>query len=568
MPNIIDTNGLQLATRAELIAYYTAQFQAIYGADINLDPDSPDGQWMNIIVQSQLDVQDLLMQSYNMFDPDNAVGKILDQRVAINGIQRQAGTYTITPVTVVNSAAVNLYGLDGSTLTPDIRDDGRPIYTVSDNAGNRWLLLTSQLGVAPGTNVFNFRAATPGASLTVPNTITIPVTIVLGVTSINNPTTYLSLGQNEEPDAVLKIRRQKSVSLASQGYLKGLLAALENIPGVTSAFVYENLTNVTDGDGVPGHSIWVIVAGTGANADIAQAIYTKRNAGCGMFGGISYTIIQDNGVPITILWDVVVESNLFVAFTATSINGTSPPNLAAIIQQLPALFTPGVNQEVNINQVATYVQQIDPNTLVTNAGLSLANVQTLTLSAVSASGAFKILYAGNTSAFINWNDITSVIQTKVRAVPGLGAAVVTGTIAGLVLTITITVSVQGLISVVNNTLLTSGAVAVTFTFNENYSNTLPTASKKNQFLIGTNTIIILPMILSPTTVTVPNTGTQNFTPLGGYGPYLFSILVNNSGGTINSSSGAYTAGATPSVFDTVKVVDTFGHSATATVTVT
>ena len=134
----------------------------------------------------------------------------------------------MTNVTVTVSQALNLYGLDQTA---------QPVYTVADNAGNQWQLQTTQHLSTPGTYVFSFQAANPGAVLTTINTITVPVTIVLGVTSINNPTTYTTLGINEETDAALKIRRQKSVSLASQGYLAGLLAALENINGVTSAFV-------------------------------------------------------------------------------------------------------------------------------------------------------------------------------------------------------------------------------------------------------------------------------------------------------------------------------------------
>ena len=89
-------------------------------------------------------------------------------------------------------------------------------------------------------------------------------TIVLGVTSVNNPTTYTTLGTNQESDSALKLRRQISVSIGSQGYLQGLLGALESINGVSSAFVYENNTGITNADGVPGHSIWVIVAGSDA----------------------------------------------------------------------------------------------------------------------------------------------------------------------------------------------------------------------------------------------------------------------------------------------------------------
>ena len=365
MPNSIGPTGLTVATQSELVANFTAAMQLIYGADINLASDSPDGQMMNVFLQAVLDLEDLLVQINNMFDPDNAVGVILDQRVAINGIQRQAGTFTVTNITLVLSQPVNLYGLDQTA---------QPVYTVADNAKNLWQLQATQIGVVPGTSVFAFQAAAPGANLTVPNTITVPVTIVLGVSSINNPTPYTTLGINEESDAALKIRRQQSVSLASQGYLAGLLAALENINGVTSAFVYENTSNTTNAAGVPGHSIWVVVSGTGTAANIAQAIYTKRNAGCGMFGATSFTITQADGSSFIVYWDTVAAQPLFVSFTATSIDGINPPNIAAIRAGLVTSFVPGVNAEVNINRLSTLVQAIDPNALVTFTGLGTPNV--------------------------------------------------------------------------------------------------------------------------------------------------------------------------------------------------
>lgn len=559
MPNVLDANGLQTATRAELVAYFTTQFQAIYGADINLDSDSPDGQLMNIMIQAILDGSDLLVQIYNTFDPDNAIGKVLDQRVSINGIQRQAGTFTVTPITIVNSQSLNLYGLDQTI---------QPVYTVADNAGNQWQLQVTQLGLAAGTHVLNFQAAVPGAQLTTPNTINVPVTIILGITSINNPTTYLTLGINEEPDAVLKVRRQQSVSLASQGYLAGLVAALENVVGVTSAFVFENRSDTTNSDGVPGHSIWVIVAGTAAAADIAQAIYTKRNAGAGMFGDQAYTITQVDGTPFVVNWDTVTAQPLYIAFTVTSIDGIALPNIAAIRAGLPVSLVPGVFQELNINALATLVQDIDPNTLVTNAGLSAAATQIATLSGVAASGTFMIRYNGANSAAINWNDSIGTIQTKVQAVAGLSAALVTGSIASQVLTFNLTAigGPQSLLTVVSNSLLTGGAVAITFAFNEGYANILLPSSRKSQFTLAAANIVILPMQLLPLASNVAALASRQFTGLGGYGTLVYSISVNNSGGSINSSSGLYTAGSTPSS-DTVKVTDTFGNFATATVTV-
>lgn len=467
MPNSLGPSGLQTATRAELITLLTTGFQAIYGADINVSSDTPDGQLINLIVQLGLDYEDLLATAYNGMNPDNAIGVVLDQRVAINGIQRQAGTFTVTPVTITVSNALNLYGLDQSD---------QPVFTVADNAGNKWELQETQHIGAPGANVYNFQAATPGANLTTPNTINVPVTIVLGVTAINNPTTFTTLGLNEETDAALKIRRSKSVSLSSQGYLAGLLAALENINGVTSAFVYENDNDETNIDGVPGHSIWVIIAGTADAALIAQAIYTKRNAGCGMFGLIEFSITQVDGTFFTVRWDTVDTEELFMKFTATSIDGVNPPNISAIRAGLVNSFVPGVNEEVNINQLATLVQKIDSNTLVTNAGFSLAS---------------------------------------------------TGP----------------------------------------FTNTLSPSSKKNQFTVQASDIIIIPLVLLPASSSIVHGQSQTFSGYGGFGALTYSFVTNNSGGTINSSTGVYVAGTTPST-DTVRVTDTQGNFTNATVVVT
>jgi predicted secreted protein len=333
----------------------------IYGADIELEASSPDGQWLNNIIQVALDLEDLCTQIYNGFDPDNAIGTVLDQRVAINGIQRQAGTYTVTDITIVTSQSVTLYGMNQTA---------QPVFTVSDNAGNQYQLQATQTPGSAGTYVYTFQAVNPGAVLTTPNTITTAVTIVLGVTSVNNPTAAISTGLNEESDAALRVRRQQSVTIASQGFYQGLLSTLENIPGVTSAVVYENDTNSTDVNGVPGHTIWVIIAGSASQSAIANAIYTKRNAGCGMYGTINYNITQFDGTIFTVTWDVVVEETLYMQFNVTSINGSTVPNIAAIISYLVENLTPAVNTEVNINELATLAQDGDPNSLITSAGFS------------------------------------------------------------------------------------------------------------------------------------------------------------------------------------------------------
>lgn len=73
--------------------------------------------------------------------------------------------------------------------------------------------------------------------------------------------------------------------------------------------------------------------------------------------------------------------------------------------------------------------------------------------------------------------------------------------------------------------------------------------------------------VSPSSGSVAPTGQIDFDSSGGFTPYLFVIQVNNSGGSIDSSTGLYTAGSTPST-DTVRVWDSFGNYSEAAVTVT
>lgn len=364
MSNILDATGLTVKTEAELLADKTAAYQAAYGSDINIDSDTPDGQIVNNEIQAILDQQDLALGVYNSMDPDKAIGVTLDQRVAFNGIQREAGTHTLTDITVVTDRALNLNGLD-NVYAP------QSFFVVSDNTGKQFVLIASTTIASSGSYVLQFQAVLPGKTLTTPNTITIAVTVVLGVVSVNNPTIYTTLGVNEETDAQLRLRRQQSVSINSQGFNNTLRAALKNINGIADAFIYENTTGSTDADGIPSHSIWVIVDNTGAsNDDIANAIYTKRNPGPDMKGSVFVNILQNDGTLFKVSWDVVVSEDLYFKFDAHSINGIDTIDDAGIKAYLAANFHADVNQTININDLATLVRQFDPNCLVTNESVS------------------------------------------------------------------------------------------------------------------------------------------------------------------------------------------------------
>lgn len=485
----LGSTGAVVPTQQQLLTYFQQVFLVLYGVDLTTqDISSPDNQFLNIIVQAFLDNQDYVLQVLNSFDPDQATGVILAQRAAINGIQPENGTNSTTDVTigitVTNPATVTLYGLDQTT---------QQVFTVQDLAGNQWQLITTQTALATGNYIFAFQAANIGAVIAIPGTITIQSTIVVGVSSVNNAASQTFIGAPQESDAAFKIRRQQSTSISSQGFLDGLIAALENIKGVTFATVIENITSTTfDGTGnypnIPAnaglgaHSIWAIVAAqnestTAMRELVAQAIYAKRNAGAGMRGVQVFNIVRPNGTTVQISWDWVIDVPIFLVFNALSVDGINLPKVNTILNGsvvngnivIPSLgastnvptgylFNPTVAQTLTGNMVSTDVQDIDSNTFINSVGFSNGIYQILYFSDIAASGSFKLSYNGTSTPTIQWNDTAATIQGFLRAISGLGSVVVTGSIANqnIMIWMDQVTNIQ-LIGINSNTLLNSGS---------------------------------------------------------------------------------------------------------------
>lgn len=326
--------GLEVSTATEITAYLNTGLQGIYGTGINTDSNSPDGQLIGILTQLNIDLRELLLSINSGFDPDQAQGVILDQRVAINNITREGGTYTIQPISITVNATVTLAGLDANFNSPTATG-----YTVQDGAGNQFIL-ENTITLTSGTTVCNFRAALIG-NVSVPiNTITNPVTIVPGVTVVNNPSAAVTVGQNEETDAQLRVRRQQSPAINTTGFLPGLQGKLLNLSGVTEAVVYQNNTESTDGNGTPRNTIWVIVAG-GSSADIGNTIYNTIN-GAGMRGAVTDAIITPSGAVFTAKWDVPIAETLYIKFNIQPTVSGSSFNAAAIAASLAGMLSYGI----------------------------------------------------------------------------------------------------------------------------------------------------------------------------------------------------------------------------------
>lgn len=366
MSNQIDGNGISIQTFSEILTDLiegnedAKGLKQIYGDDINVDSNSPDGQWVNTIALAKRDILELLVQIYNAKDPDQAVGIDLDAVCQLCGISRKGGTYTEVNVVVNTDRTINLSGVD--TSSP---------YTVSDSIGNEFQLITS-VALVSGDNTLAFRSTKIGLVQVSSNTLNTQVTIALGVVSVNNPSGAYQTGVDQETDAQLRLRRQQSTSLPAQGMNSALTAGLNALTGMNQVVVYENITNATNSDGVPGHSIWVIVDG-GAVEEVADIIFKYRNAGCGMYGGTSVFVDMPDGTTFEILFDRVVEEVLYIRFHLDSINsGTVDNNL--VKNGLVSDYELKIYQAADITTVTSLIHEIDSTLVVSQCQVSIDNL--------------------------------------------------------------------------------------------------------------------------------------------------------------------------------------------------
>lgn len=366
--NYIDSTGLHLQQLADIVTELEDGFKSIYGVDINLDANSPDGQMINLFAQAKIDILDLISSVYNSFSPTAAIGVALDQRCALNGIVRKGATKTTVMVQVTTDRIVNLIGVLSNTGTP---------FTVSDGAGNKFFL-TNDTTTISGVNSLHFTAEIAGAIEVSVSTITNIETITLGVLSVTNTGGPLIAGTDEETDAALRFRRSVSVSNPSSGYLDGLTGALLALNEVAYVKVYENNTDVTDAHGIPPHSIWCIIDG-GVSADIARTIYERRNAGCGMYYGTGSTgptgpaktvsLTQINGFDINIKYSEAAYYDLYIALVVTSLTNTHSIDETFIKNKILENIVYGINDVADYSAIAAYVKSIDPLAVIISGGV-------------------------------------------------------------------------------------------------------------------------------------------------------------------------------------------------------
>ena len=196
----IDELGLQIDDFYTIKEKIEDNLKNIYGQNINLEQNSPDEQFAANFAQMIADQNELIQDVNASFDPDQAVGVVLDQRVKLNGLTRKQGAYTRVYVDITFDGAATIKGLDGNNV--------EDCFQVSDSTGNILVCETTTSGVNGETHSVSFRALEFGALIFNVGSVNTIVTTQSGVASVNNPNAQYFLGSDEESDSELRIRRK------------------------------------------------------------------------------------------------------------------------------------------------------------------------------------------------------------------------------------------------------------------------------------------------------------------------------------------------------------------------
>ena len=359
-------DGIQVQTFQEIYDELAAGYRAIYGEDINLEPNSPDGQRVAIEAQLVLDSQSFGALEYNQRDPDFALGQSLNSIIKLSGITRRPATRSQVDVTVVTDRPLTL-----------------PIdYTVEDDLGQSWSTLAVR-SLAAGTTTVTLFALAFGAIAADSATIVNPVTVVIGVISVTNPASA-TVGIDEETDQELRVRRNKSLETPQSSSTGRMFTALASVANVTDVAVYENDTDTTDSDSIPAHSLFVVVEG-GAVADIVETMTKNKTGGKGMVGAVTGTFSEvftrPNGTTFTIVntmtFDRPTDVPLLVRLNATFVDASQPIDDVRIQQEI-AKQVFGIGDNLKAGQLYILAFNAGKNFIPTDLEISRDNGATYT----------------------------------------------------------------------------------------------------------------------------------------------------------------------------------------------
>lgn len=336
--------GFVRTSLPERIAQLEDAYRAIFGANINLDADTPDGQLIGVFAESFSNLDQLIEAVYLSISPAYAAGQALSRLVQLNAIRRQAGAFS--------AVDVRFFGAPGTEIAAG---------TLVASTATQAVFSTVEAAVIGGNGqaLVLARATEMGPLHGPAGTVTRIDTPIYGIDSAVNPADA-TLGFLEETDAQLRIRRARSTAAAGQALADALYGALANLPGVSDLRVYENATAaVQPVTQLPAHSIMAVVLG-GADQAILNTLLAKKSLGVQTTGSTSGVALDARGNPQSLRFQRPTEIALHVRVDVARRAGFPADGAERIRAALVAWGTAnlGIAQDVIVSRMYDAINSV------------------------------------------------------------------------------------------------------------------------------------------------------------------------------------------------------------------
>lgn len=357
---VFDSTGYTRERLDEWVTNVKNLYYGIFGTNIDLSDDSKDGQLSGAFAEALSNEDQKAEDVYKSFDPAQASGTALSTLVTLNGITRNEATYSTVTLT--------LSGTDGTTVTAGslVRSSDTDEQFSTDN----------DVSISGGTAAVTATAINSGAIIANAGTLTVIDTNISGWDSVTN-NNDADVGQDEESDEDLRIRRKNSTAISAQGNVDAVYGALGEVDGVTSVIVKENSTSATDSDGITAHSIAAIVEG-GDASDIANTIWLTKSAGCNTYGALTETIQDSQGFDQEINYSRPTDVDIYIETTVSAIGDVSSDLETEIQEAIVDYFENDTDTALLIGDDVIYSAVYVPIMSVGGVSVTALTVDTVT----------------------------------------------------------------------------------------------------------------------------------------------------------------------------------------------
>lgn len=389
----VTENGITAPTYEEVLTYFQGKAREIFGSDVNLDADTQDGQLIAIFASALSDVNAQAIAVYNAYNPNTAQGVALDSAVKTNGLTRHDSTPSQVDLTLtgqVGTVIVGGYALDASR--------------------RKWLLPETVVIPTGGEITVSATCEEDGDIDAAAGTINQIGTPTLGWHTVTNEQAAVP-GAAVETDIELRARQAQSTALPSVSLWEGIIASVRAIDGVRRVSGVKNDTDMTSGEGVPGHSIAMIVDGGDAQT-IGETIFLKKGEGVGTYGTTTVTYLDFYGFPNTIKFSrpttIQVKAKLTIAPGKTYLSSVADEIKERIAEYVNSL---GIGDDVGIARVLAAAVK-DSETGIDNR----FTVESIELAqGAGAFAAASVPIAWNEAALCEVDDVTIEVQDAYQA---------------------------------------------------------------------------------------------------------------------------------------------------------